>query len=373
MKIFVTGTRGIPDIPGGVEKHCQELYPLIVLAGHEVILATRKPYIQQHNLKEWRGVQLCHVFTLRHKHFEAIIHTFLAIIKARLIRADIIHIHAVGPALMVPIARIIGLRVIFTHHGFDYQRSKWGKIAKVLLKLGEFLGSVFSNEVIVISDNIQKSVKERYGRNSFLIPNGAKRKKKSSRIDYLSQLGIKSGNYLLSVARFVPEKGLHDLINAFKELDDQNIQLVIAGDADHDSDYSRVFKKEAKRNKRIILTGYIGGDTLKQLFTHANLFVLPSYHEGLPLALLEAMSFNLPFLVSDIPAHRGMQVPEYRLFKCGDIKELLEKIKLLINKKNSDEERLYFNELLKERYSWEKIAKQTVNVYKKTMSYGSKN
>jgi glycosyltransferase involved in cell wall biosynthesis len=365
MKIFVTGTRGIPDIPGGVEKHCQELYPLIASSGHEVILATRKTYVT-HKQSSWKGVQLCHLFAPHKKSFEAIVHTFFAVIKARQMKADIIHIHAVGPGLMVPFARLLGLRVVITNHGPDYDRGKWNLVAKTMLKLGEYFGGKFANEVIVISTIIANIIKERCKRDSHLIYNGVPLPEKSRKTDFIEKLTIKPGNYVLAVARFVPEKGLHDLLKAFKILDG-NYQLVIAGDADHETDYSRSLKKQASQDKRIILTGYIGGEDLNQVFSHARLFVLPSYHEGLPIALLEAMSYELSVLVSNIPANKEVNLPSERFFTCGDTRDLQKKIEHLMKKNLSDEERLAYQSQIADKYNWPKIAHQTIAIYQKAL------
>ena len=341
MKIFVTGTRGIPNIPGGVEKHCQELYPLIASAGHEIILATRRTYVI-HKQSSWKGVQLYHLFAPHKKSFEAIIHTFLAVIRARQMNADIIHIHAVGPGLMVPFARLLGLRVVITKHGPDYDRGKWNRIAKTMLKLGEYVGGKFANEIIVISTVIADIVKKRCKRNSYLIYNGVPLPEKSHNTDFIKQLTINPGNYILAVARFVPEKGLHDLLKAFTMLDG-NYQLVIAGDADHETDYSRSLKEQADQDKRIILTGYIGGEDLNQVFSHAKLFVLPSYHEGLPIALLEAMSYELPVLVSNIPANNEVKLPSERFFTCGDSHDLQKKLEYLMKNDLPTKARLPIN------------------------------
>jgi len=146
MKIFVTGTRGIPDIPGGVEKHCQELYPLIADQGHEVYVATRTPYVKQKQ-GQWKNIHLCHIYAPRTKSTEAIVHTFLAVIKAWQIKADIVHIHAVGPGLMVPFAKLLGLKVVVTNHGPDYDRQKWGQAARMMLRIGEYLGAGFADGV----------------------------------------------------------------------------------------------------------------------------------------------------------------------------------------------------------------------------------
>ncbi len=368
MKIFVTGTRGIPGIPGGVEKHCEQLYPHIVVHGHEVILATRTPYVTRRR-SDWNGVRLVHLYAPRNKRFEAIIHTFLAVLKAKSLHVDILHIHAVGPGLLVPLARLLGLNVVVTNHGPDYDRDKWGTMAKVMLRLGEYFGARYASEVIVISTVIADIVRKYRQQGIHLIYNGVPPASRTSRTDFLEKSAIKPGNYLLAVARFVPEKGLHDLLVAFRQLD-APYQLVIAGDADHESGYSRTLKKQAGEDERVILTGYIGGDDLQQVFSHARLFVLPSYHEGLPLVLLEAMSYGLPVLVSDIPANMEVALPEKRYFACGDTEELIDKIKLLMDSGLSQQERLDYQQKIAGKYNWPKIAQQTIAVYEQACSSG---
>lgn len=366
MKIFVTGTRGVPDIPGGVEKHCQELYPRIVAEGHEVILATRTSYVKE-RLDVWSGVKLTHIFAPQKKSLEAIVHTFLALLKARIVSPDIVHIHAIGPALMVPFARLLGLKVVVTNHGPDYDRQKWGGAAKFMLRLGEKLGGIFANEVIVISTVIAEIIRKRCGRESNLVYNGVPVPLKSQATGQLEKRGINAGNYLLAVARFVPEKGLHDLVDAFR-LIEGDTQLVIAGDADHESEYSRKLKEMAAQDSRIVLTSYITGEELNQVYSHARLFVLPSYHEGLPICLLEAMSYGLPVLISDIPANMEVQLPAERYFKCGDTNELHLKLEALLGKSLSAQEQQCIREQIEQKYNWDLIAEQTVEVYHNALS-----
>ncbi len=369
MRIFVTGTRGIPDIPGGVEKHCQELYPLLVTMGHEVILATRTPYVEKEE-PSWNGVQLSHIFAPHKKSLEAIVHTFLAVFEARRCKADLIHIHAVGPGLMVPLARLLGLKVVVTNHGPDYDRQKWGGAAKTMLRLGEYLGGKFANEVIVISTVIAEIIRKRCGRETNLVYNGVVLPDKSTDTSFLDSLGILPGKYILGVARFVPEKGLHDLIEAFKRID-SGYQLVLAGDADHETEYSRELKEMAAKDSRIVLTGYITGEDLNQIYSHAALFALPSYHEGLPIALLEAMSYELPVLVSDIPANKEVDLQSDRFFSCGHVEELTEKLRILLEKGLSDAEKADLRLQLVEKYNWSVIAEQTVDVYVKALGYAT--
>ena len=163
MKIVVTGTRGIPDIMGGVETHCEELFPKIVERGDEVTVIRRTNYVKD-ELTEWKGVKLVNVDSPKKKSFEAIIHTFRAINKAKALGADVLHVHAIGPAMLTPYAKIRGMKVVFTHHGPDYDRDKWGFAAKAMLKLGERMGCEFADEVIVISEVIKNLIAKKYGR-----------------------------------------------------------------------------------------------------------------------------------------------------------------------------------------------------------------
>lgn len=362
MRIFVAGTRGIPDIPGGVEKHCQELYPRIAAMGHDVFLATRRPYVANPQA-EWNGVRLVHTFCPRSKSLEAIVHTLAAVLKARWLRPDLVHIHAVGPGLMVPFARLLGLRVVVTNHGPDYNRQKWGRPARMMLRLGEYFGGKFSNSVIVISKEIKDIISKRCKRESSLVYNGVPVPARNQHTEYLEEIGILPGKYILTVARLVPEKGLHDLINAFQKIETDS-KLVIAGEADHATGYSHRLKATAKRDDRIIMPGYVTGERLNQLYTHARLFVLPSYHEGLPIALLEALSYGLHPLVSDIPANKEVGLNDKFYFTCGDVLALQNKISNFINNTIDDAEKNALRSMVAKKYNWLQIAEQTVGVYK---------
>ncbi len=365
MKIFVVGTRGIPHIPGGVETHCQELYPRIVSAGHTVIVATRTPYVNEKK-RCWKGVLLKHIYAPREKSLEAVTHTFLSALAAKAFKPDLVHVHAIGPSLLIPFMRLLGMKVVMTHHGPDYNRDKWGTMAKKVLMLGEYWGCKYANEVIVISSVIGDIVKRRCNRKINLIYNGVTLPEKTAKSDILEKHGIVPGEYILSVARLVPEKGLHDLIDAFIKIPGKQ-QLVIAGDTDHETKYSRELKKKAASDSRIILTGYITGEYLNQVFSHAKLFVLPSYHEGLPIALLEAMSYNIPPLVSDIPAHQEVALPENCYFKCGDVEYLQSKLEQALNRDINKLASVNYRSIVSEKYNWDKISQQTIAVYKEVL------
>lgn len=359
VKVVVLGTRGIPNIQGGVETHCQELYPRLAKLGCDVTLITRKSYVLNLDMEEYQDVKLKHIFTPKKKSIEAIIHTFLGVLYARSQNPDILHIHAIGPSLFVPFAKLLGLKVVVTNHGPDYDRQKWGKLAKKVLILGEKFGSKYANKVIVISNVIKKIQEEKYNRmDCNLIYNGVNLPNKSSKTDYISSLGLESEKYCIAVGRFVEEKGFHDLIEAYKKIGTNIIKLVLVGDADHEDDYSKILKQMAKENG-IVLTGFIKDEKLNQIFSHAKLFVMPSYHEGLPIALLEAMSYNLDVLVSDIPANLEVNLNGNDYFQVKNIKDL----SLKLNEKLKENNPRNFSEIIEKKYNWNHIAEETFNLY----------
>ena len=359
-KIVVTGTRGIPHIMGGVETHCEELFPRIAKMGYDVTVIRRHWYAQD-ELQEWQGVHLVDLKTPKKKSFEAIIHTFKAILKAKRLGADIVHIHAIGPALLVPMARLLGMKVVFTHHGPDYDRDKWGFAAKTMLRLGERMGTRYANEVIVISNVIRQLLIDKYGRrDTHLIYNGMASPEIVDFPEYFQQLGIQKRGYILGMCRFVPEKKLDHLVEAFRLLQEEgktgDVQLVLAGDADFEDDYSKKLKAKAKECG-VVLTGFVKGRKLHSLLSGARCFVLPSSHEGLPIALLEAMGYELPAIVSDIPANLEVGLSPDSYFHLGDVRTLADKL--------YDNIRQDFHPVRYDmsKYDWDHIARQVTQVY----------
>ena len=362
MKIVVTGTRGIPNIMGGVETHCEELFPRIAARGHDVTVIRRKSYVCD-ALSEWKGVKLVDVEAPKEKWFEAIIHTFRAIKEAKKLGAEVLHIHAIGPALLVPYAKMLGMKVVFTHHGPDYDRDKWGLVAKMVLKLGESMGCKFADHVIVISDVIRKLIAERCGRteNVHLIYNGVPEPEVCDYPEYFEELGIEKGRYVLGMCRFVPEKHLHDLVDAYALLKaehriPEDVRLVLAGDTDFEDDYSRSLKQKARENC-VVLTGFIRGKKLHSLLSNALCYSLPSSHEGLPIALLEAMSYRLPVMTSAIPANLEVGLDASCYHQVGDVTALADKIEVIANQPM---QRIEYDMT---KYNWDTISQQVANIY----------
>lgn len=359
MKIVVIGTRGIPNILGGVETHCEELYPRIAAKGHKVIVCRRSCYITSENkINEYKGVKLKDMYAPRLKSVEALVHSFLAVLYARVQNPDIVHIHAIGPALVIPFARLLGLKVVSTNHGPDYDRQKWGKLAKSMLKAGEYFGAKYSNHIIVISNVINGIMKNKYNRHdAHLIFNGVSPVEKTINTDYIDSLGLESKKYIVAVGRFVKEKGFDLLIKAFSSIDNSGYKLVIAGDADHEDSYSKYLKGLAYK-EGVVLTGFIKGEKLNQIMTNAALFVLPSSHEGLPISLLEAMNYGLDVVVSDIPANKLPELNAEDFFNSGNTKSLsqimIRKIKANIQQREYD----------LSNYDWDYISEQVIEVYR---------
>jgi len=366
MKIAILGTRGFPNIQGGVEKHCEGLTINLVKLGCEVVVFTRKPYVNK-SLKEFDGVTLIALPAFRHKSLEAFCHTFIGIFAALRYKPDILHIQGIGPGLFTPLARILGMNVVLTSHGSNYKHLKWGKFAKLVLRLGEFLGVIFANEVIAISKTIADEIKKKYRRDAEIIPNGVATAQVYKSNGVIKKYGLEKGKYILAVGRFVPEKAFDNLIAAYSKLPTPNSKLVIVGNADHEDKYSLDLKKKAGENSNIVLTGFLTKEPLRELYSHAGLFVLPSYYEGLPIVLLEAVSFGLSCIASDIPANKEVGLSEERFFKAGDVEALAEKMKEFADRPFKEEEKRKQMDMIAQRYNWEEIAERTLDVYRKVM------
>ncbi|MBI4697583.1 MAG: glycosyltransferase family 4 protein [Nitrospirae bacterium] len=364
MKIAVTGTRGFPGVQGGVESHCEQLCVHLVRLGCDVTVFTRRPYIDP-DLKEYKGISLIPVDCPQSKFLEAFVHTFKSVLLARKLQPGILHIHAIGPSLFAPLARIFGIKVVVTNHGPDYNRKKWPLPARMFLKFCEWMGVVFASEIIAIAGNIAEDIQRKFRRNASVIPNGVQIPIIEETDESLKKYGLQKGKYVLSVGRFVPEKGFDLLMDSFSRCDLRDWKLVIVGGPDHEDNWSRGLRTKANIIRNIVLTGFLKGQPLREIYSHAGLFVLPSYHEGLPIVLLEAMSYGLSCIASDIPANRNVEMDSKRFFRAGDVNALSEKITEFIDKPWEEKDRQNQISLITEKYNWEDIALKTLDVYKR--------
>jgi glycosyltransferase involved in cell wall biosynthesis len=356
-KLTVVGLRGFPDVMGGIETHCQNLYPRLAAGGEgrEIVVLARSPYVGR-RAYAWGGVRVVPVWTARNRYLETIVHTLIAVFWARLAeRSRMLHVHAIGPGLAAPLARALGMRVVATHHGEDYARAKWGRVARAALRAGETLMVSFAHQVICVNEASARSLRARFpsraGRIHF-VPNGAVMPSPAPGAErILDELGVEPSRFVLAVGRLVPEKGFHELVAAFKRARTP-FKLVVVGGADHGDAFSRNLQAEA--SDRIVFAGVRRGDELAVLYRHAALFVLPSHHEGHPIVALEAIWSDAPVLLSDIPPNRGVGLPEDNYFPVGDVDALARRLggEDFAALRNRDPG-------LKDRYDWTGIADRT--------------
>jgi glycosyltransferase involved in cell wall biosynthesis len=373
-RVAVVGLRGFPNVQGGVEKHCQELYPLLCDLGYAVTVVARSSYVPRHPYS-YKGVAVQPLAAPRLKNLETLAHTALALLwlACRRKQFDILHIHAVGPALFSPLARRLGLRVVVTSHGPEYERRKWGAAARAVLRVGERAGCRHAHAVIAVSRPIQQALQQRYRIAAAYIPNGLPDIRQTASAKVLDTLGLKAGRYLLSVGRLVPEKGFEDLIDAYARLD-ADWKLVIVGAADHPDAYSRALHQKAAA-AGVIMAGYRRGKDLAELYSHAGLFVLPSHHEGLPMVVLESLNCGAPILVSDIPPHRELAFVD-EMFPVGNVPAMARRIRLHITAAMSAHEGKRHSERrarLQREFDWNRIAEETAVVYRQAMGAHSGN
>jgi glycosyltransferase involved in cell wall biosynthesis len=362
MKIGVIGARGFPDVMGGIETHCFELYTRIARIGdHQITVYRRKPYLNSKNRNvKYKNIRFIDFYVPRTKFFETFLHSFLSTVHALFQSYDIVHYHNTGPGFFIPILKLSKAKIVFTYHNISYTQKKWNSFAKNFLALSERVSIKNSDFIIFISEIIKSEIVKKYIiRKYCLIFNGVTLPNKTDQTDYLTQLGLERQKYVLAVGRFIEEKGFDYLIKAFKKARISDYKLVIVGDMDYPTEYSNRLKLFAKEND-VVLTGFIKGEKLNQVYSSARLLIMPSYEEGLPIVLLEALSYDIDVLVSDIPANLQIGLDHDDYFKVGDKDDLVKK---MLEKLSSAKVRS-FREILSVKFNWDKIALETNNIYK---------
>lgn len=369
MKIAMIGHKRIPSREGGVEIVVEELSTRLVRDGYQVDVYNRKGNNVQdknadrdkRNLKNYKGVKIITIPTINKKGVDALIYSFLASIRALFGKYDVLHYHAEGSCAMLWIPHLFKKKIVVTIHGLDWQRSKWGGLATKYIKFGEKLAVKYADEIIVLSKGVQKYFKETYNRDTVFIPNGVN-KPTIREANIIKKFGLKKDNYILFLARIVPEKGLHYLIDAFKQIDIEK-KLVIAGGASHTNDYLEKIKKMASEDKRIVMTGFVQGQLLEELYSNCYLYCLPSDIEGMPLSLLEAMSYGCNCLVSDIEENVQVIGKYATTFKKSNIEDLKEALNNMLNNKRKD--KIKISEYTLEKFNWDKTKEKLEDIYKK--------
>jgi glycosyltransferase involved in cell wall biosynthesis len=367
LRVIMLGLRGFPNVQGGVETHAEHLCPYLKELGCDVEVIVRSSYMPPDRGDEWHGVRYLRVWSPKASGLETVVHSFLGVLVAAWQRPDVLHIQAIGPALMVPLARLLGLNVVVTHHGPDYEREKWGSLARMALRAGEAWGMRFSNGRIVISQTIRKLVRDKYGLSSVLIPNGVTLPEAPRSTSVLQQFGLAPGRYVLMVGRLVPEKRHTDLIQAFADAKLDGWKLVLVGTSEHPDAYAAAVAARAQATAGVVMAGFQCGLALRELYAHAGIFVLPSSHEGLPIALMEALSFGLPVVASDIPPHLEIGLDDAHYFHLGDVSALADRLASFARSPWPSELREKTRKWLAEREDWHSVAERTLGCYRRAI------
>lgn len=380
MKIAFIGHKRIPSREGGIEIVVDELATRMVDRGHQVIAYNRSG----HNVAgsefdgvangrgkrfSYHGVNVVSVPTIEGKGLAALSSSFFATLQAIKAKPDVIHYHAEGPCVMLRLAHWAGIRTVATIHGLDWQRAKWGKFASMYLKLGERTAARCADEVIVLSRGVQEYFQRTYGRSTRLIPNGIEPVEPVAADLIAKKWGLAKGSYVLFLGRIVPEKGVHYLIDAFKRLDTGK-RLVIAGGASDSAEYYESVRKAAGSDPRIVLAGFTQGAELAELYSNAYAYVLPSDLEGMPMSLLEALSYGNCCLTSDIPECADVLKGENGVmhgvtFRQGDVDDLAARLRELLD--HPDTVAAFGKDAaayVTGRYNWDKVVQATLKLYR---------
>lgn len=371
MKIIMLGQKLIPSRQGGVEIVVEELSTRMVQKNHDVTCYNRSSKhvmnkdIKQNKIKEYKGVKLKKVWTIDKKGLAAMTSSFFATICALFSDADVIHYHAEGPCAWMWIIKWFSKkRIIATIHGLDWQRAKWGGFATKYIKYGEKVAVKYADEIIVLSKNVQNYFYKEYNRETKFIPNGVSKPNIIKPRIIKDRYNLNNDDYILFLGRIVPEKGIHYLIDAYSKIS-TNKKLVIAGGASDTDAYFKKLKVLAKNNKNIIFTGFVQGKVLDELYSNCYIYTLPSDLEGMPLSLLEAMSYGNCCLTSDISECATVIENNGVTFKKSDVKDLTKSLQYLCN--NPQKVKHYKNKSQKyilDKYNWNDVVNKTLELYK---------
>lgn len=372
LRIAMLGHKHVLSNEGGIEKVVRELSTRLVSNGCDVTCYDRKNKHVMNSteslpkLSEYKGVKIKNCFTIDKKGLAAVSSSFFGTLKILFSNAEVVHYHAEGPSAMIPIIKFLSKkRVVVTIHGLDWKRDKWGTgFASKYIKFGEKMAAKYADEIIVLSDGVKEYFKETYNRDTRFIPNGVTRPEvlKADIIRKKHNLG--QDDYFLFLGRIVPEKGIHYLIDAYNQVSTSK-KLVIAGGASDTDSYYEELKRKAQNNKNIIFTGFVQGQELEELYSNAYVYVLPSDLEGMPLSLLEAMSYGNCCLTSDIDECATVMEDYGVTFKRGDILDLSQSLQKLNNDVSIVQKlKSESPQFILEKYNWDDIADKTIELYR---------
>lgn len=369
LNIVMLGHKRIPSREGGVEIVVEALSTRMAAAGHRVTCLNRtgrhvsgREY-EVAEQKEYQGVRIKKVPALDKKGLAAMTASVTGAIAAAFGRYDVVHFHAEGPCAMLWLPKLFGKRCIATVHGLDHQRAKWGRFAKTYIMLGEKCAVKYADEIIVLSKGVQQYFRDTYGRETVFIPNGVSKPQLQEVRETGERFGLEKDGYILYLGRLVPEKGITYLIDAFKSVKTDK-KLVIAGGSSDTEAFARELKSRAADDERIVFTGFVQGRVLEELYSNAYVYTLPSDLEGMPLSLLEAMSYGNCCLVSDIPECAEVVEDHGVIFPRGDVAKLAGSLQKLCDSPEMTEKyKQTVSDFVCRKYAWDDVAERTMDLY----------
>ena len=367
MKIAFIGQKGIPATWGGVEYYVDELSRRLVKRGHQVSVYVR--YWYTHKRKDYEGVRLIHTPTLKTKHLDAALHSLSSSLHAALMNYDLVHYQGMGPALFSWLPETAGKKVIATIHRFDYQAAKWGKFAQKMLKVSERMALTIPQRTIVVAQ-YQKKFYENKGYKVTCITNAVNPQEPLPPHLISQKYGLTGQDYILSMGRLTPEKRVDWLIRAHKEINPGGIKWVIAGGSSATRTFVEKLHYLARGNPDVIFTGYVAGKEKQELLSNARLFVIPSSVEGLPIALLEAMSYGLGCLASAIPAHSEIitEGQDGFLFDHQDFSSFVGRMQAILSNPGALKDAgLRARAKVEKEYTWDQVVRKTEQVYEEVL------
>jgi glycosyltransferase involved in cell wall biosynthesis len=362
LRVAFIGGRGVVSKYSGIESYYEEVGRLLAEKGHEVTVYCRNYFTP--DLAEHNGMKLVRLPTVRSKHLETVIHTLLSTAHALTRRYDLVHYHALGPALFSFIPRLLGMKTAVTVQGLDWQRRKWGRLASWVLRLGEKASVRLPNGTMVVSRALQQRYRAVHKKETLYVPNGGVLRDRREPRKIL-EWGLEPGRYILFLGRFSPEKGCHFLVEAFEQIE-TDVKLVMAGASSYCDAYSRGLREHA--SDRIRMLDWVSGETLDELLTNAMIFVLPSDLEGLSLALLDAMGAGLCVLTSDVPENREVVDGAGFTFQRGSSADLADRLEFLIsNPAIREAAGRTARKRIEQEYQWQKITDDIERAYAKIL------
>lgn len=371
LDIAMFGHKRIPSREGGIEIVVEELCTRMVNKGNRVTCYNRAGHhvsgaeYDTKAAKEYKGIRLKKVPTIEKKGLAAVSSSFFAAIFAALGHYNVVHIHAEGPAFFCWIPKLFRKKVIVTVHGLDWSREKWKSgFGSKFIRQGERNAVKYADEIIVLSEGVQKYFMDTYGRKTSFIPNGVNCPEIKSAELIHEKYGLTKDSYILFLGRLVPEKGIRYLIEAFKQVKTDK-KLVIAGGSSDTDEFAKELKEMAKGDDRILFTGFVQGQALEELYNNAYVYTLPSDMEGMPLSLLEAMSYGNCCLVSDIAECAEVVEDKALIFEKSNVDDLREKLQKACDEVDMVEGmKRQASDFICSKYNWDEVVERTLDLYR---------